>query len=211
MAVPIYIPTKSAHTILFSTTLLTFVVFLLTVILTGIKQHLTVVLIFISLMISDAEYLSCISWPFVCLTRKIFKIFIIFKSDCVWVLFLDVELHGGFLDGLEGKESDCNVRYAGLIPGSGISPGGGSGNPIQYSCLKNPMDRGTWSITVQRVAKSQTWLTMHTYVHWILWISYIFWIVIPYQIDALGWFTNIFSFHSLSFYFAVSFCCGEIC
>ena len=53
MAVPIYIPTNSAHTILFFTALLTFFVFLLTVILTGMKQHSH----FISLMISDAEYL----------------------------------------------------------------------------------------------------------------------------------------------------------
>ena len=44
----------------------------------------------------------------------------------------------------------------GSIPGSGRSPGGGDGNPLQYSCLKNPMDRGAWWATVQRVAKSQT-------------------------------------------------------
>jgi len=47
--------------------------------------------------------------------------------------------------GLGGKESACNVgvaRDAGLIPGSGRSPGGGHGNPLQYSCLENPMDRG---------------------------------------------------------------------
>ena len=44
----------------------------------------------------------------------------------------------------------------GLIPGSGRSPGGGNGNPFQYSCLENPMDRGTWWATVHGVAKSQT-------------------------------------------------------
>ena len=44
----------------------------------------------------------------------------------------------------------------GLIPGSGRSPGGGSGNPLQYSCLGNPMDRGGWWTTVHGVAKSQT-------------------------------------------------------
>ena len=43
----------------------------------------------------------------------------------------------------------------GLIPGSGRSPGGGSGNPLQYSCLENPMDRGAWWATVHRVAKRQ--------------------------------------------------------
>ena len=45
---------------------------------------------------------------------------------------------------------------AGLIPGSGRSPGGGHGNPLQYSCLENCMDRGAWWATVHRVSKSQT-------------------------------------------------------
>ena len=49
-----------------------------------------------------------------------------------------------------------DVRDAGLIPGSGRSPGGGPGNPFQYSCLENPMDRGTWWATVHRDAESQT-------------------------------------------------------
>ena len=47
---------------------------------------------------------------------------------------------------------------AGSIFGSGRSPGGGNGNPLQYSCLENPMDGGTWRTTVHRVTKSQTWL-----------------------------------------------------
>ena len=42
------------------------------------------------------------------------------------------------------------------IPGSGRSPGGGHGNPLQYSCLENPMDRGAWQATVHRVAKSRS-------------------------------------------------------
>ena len=46
----------------------------------------------------------------------------------------------------------------GSIPGSGRSPGGGDGNPLHYSCLKNPMDRGAWWDTVQRVAESWTQL-----------------------------------------------------
>ena len=45
-----------------------------------------------------------------------------------------------------------DVRDAGPIPGSGRSPGGGHGNPLQYSCLENPMDRGAWRATVHRVA-----------------------------------------------------------
>ena len=49
-----------------------------------------------------------------------------------------------------------DVRDAGLIPGSGRSPGGGHGNPLQYSCLENPMDREAWWATVHRVTKSWT-------------------------------------------------------
>ena len=62
---------------------------------------------------------------------------------------------------LSCKESACSTGAAGvtgLIPGFGRSPGGGHGNPLQYSCLENPMDRGAWRATVQRVAKTQTWL-----------------------------------------------------
>ena len=44
----------------------------------------------------------------------------------------------------------------GSVPGSGRSPGGGHGNPLQYSCLENPMDRGAWGVTVHRVTKSKT-------------------------------------------------------
>ena len=46
----------------------------------------------------------------------------------------------------------------GSIPGSGRSPGGGDGNPLQHSCLQNPMDRGAWRGTVHGVAKCRTWL-----------------------------------------------------
>ena len=49
-----------------------------------------------------------------------------------------------------------DVRDVGLIPGSGRSPGGGHGDPLQYLCLENPMDRGAWRAAVLRVAKSQT-------------------------------------------------------
>ena len=49
-----------------------------------------------------------------------------------------------------------DVKYMGLIPGSGKSPGGRHGNPLQYSSLENPMDRETWRATVHRVTKSQT-------------------------------------------------------
>ena len=48
-----------------------------------------------------------------------------------------------------------DVRDIGLIPESGRSPGGGHGNPLQYSCLENPMDRGAWQAIVHRVPKSR--------------------------------------------------------
>ena len=51
-----------------------------------------------------------------------------------------------------------DIRDVGSIPGSGTSPGGEHGNPLQYSCIENPMDRGAWRAMVQRVAKSQTQL-----------------------------------------------------
>ena len=52
---------------------------------------------------------------------------------------------------LSGKESTCQVGDAGLISESGQSPRGGHSNPLQYSCLENPMDGGDWQATVQRV------------------------------------------------------------
>ena len=59
---------------------------------------------------------------------------------------------------LNSKEFACNVGDGGLNPVSGRSPGGGHENPLQYSCLENSMDRGSWRATVHRVTKSQTWL-----------------------------------------------------
>ena len=52
------------------------------------------------------------------------------------------------------KNFSCNAEDPGLIPGSGISPGEGNGNPLQYSCLENSMDRGAWQAAVYGVAKS---------------------------------------------------------
>ena len=52
-----------------------------------------------------------------------------------------------------GKESACNAGDLGSIPGLGRSPGEGNGNPLQYSCLENPMDRGAWWATVHGVAR----------------------------------------------------------
>ena len=70
-----------------------------------------------------------------------------------------IYVYVGLSQWLSGKESVCNAVGADSIPGSGISPGGGKGNPLWYSCLENPMDRGAWWTTVGRVAKSQILLS----------------------------------------------------
>ena len=61
-----------------------------------------------------------------------------------------------FPGGSGSKESACNAGDLGSIPGSGRSPGEGNGYPLQYSCLENSMDRGTWWAIVHGVTKSQT-------------------------------------------------------
>ena len=61
----------------------------------------------------------------------------------------------GFPGGSDGKESTCNEGELGSVPGLGRSPGGGHGNPLQYSCLEIPMDRGAWWASDHGVAKSQ--------------------------------------------------------
>ena len=61
-----------------------------------------------------------------------------------------------FPGGSDGKESAYNAGDLGSIPGLGRSPGEGNGNPLQYSCLENPMDRAACWATVNSVAKSQT-------------------------------------------------------
>ena len=53
-----------------------------------------------------------------------------------------------------GKESACNAEDPGFTPGLGRSPGEGNGNTLQYSCLENPMNRGTWQATVREVART---------------------------------------------------------
>ena len=59
-----------------------------------------------------------------------------------------------------------DIRDTGSIPGSGRSPGGGHGNPLQYSCLKSPMDRGARRAAVRRVTRSQTQLKqLSTHIH----------------------------------------------
>ena len=68
-----------------------------------------------------------------------------------------------FPGGSEVKASARNAEDLGSIPGSGRSPGEGNGNPLQYSCLENPMDGGAWWATVHGVAKSRTRLSDFTH------------------------------------------------
>ena len=85
------------------------------------------------------------------------------KQNCngIW----EVSFRSGWIQGLQSCQwtslfnaglPTCNAGDLGLIPGSGRSLGGGCDNPLQYSCLENPMDRGAWWATVHGVAKSWT-------------------------------------------------------
>ena len=62
----------------------------------------------------------------------------------------------GFPGDLDGKELACNAGGLGSVPGLGGSLAEGNGNPLQYSCLENPMDRGAWWATVHGVTERQT-------------------------------------------------------
>ena len=80
-----------------------------------------------------------------------------------WEIGVDVytllHVKGGFPGGSDGEEPACSAGDLGSIPGSGRSLGEGNGNPLQYSCLENPRDRGTWQTIVHGVAKSQRQLS----------------------------------------------------
>ena len=68
-------------------------------------------------------------------------------------MFLDFP---GATSGKEPVSNEGDIRDSGLIPGLGRFPGGGHGNPLQYPCLENPMNRGAWQATVHGITKSQT-------------------------------------------------------
>ena len=92
----------------------------------------------------------------------------IIQYVCICLFSLDIMLETlpfcrviciyGFTSGSAVKIPPANPGDSDWIPGSGRSPRAGNGNPLQYSCLENPMDRGAWQITVHRVAKSWTQL-----------------------------------------------------
>ena len=80
-------------------------------------------------------------------------------------LFRNLHLLACFPDGSDGKESACSAGDPNLTLRLGRSPGEGNGNPLQYSCIENPMDRGAWRATVPRVAKSWTRLSNWVRTH----------------------------------------------
>ena len=71
-------------------------------------------------------------------------------------LFIHTYMYPSFPCSSVVEKSSCNAGDLASIPGSGRSPGEGNGNPLQYSCLESPMDKGAWQTTVHVVAKSWT-------------------------------------------------------
>ena len=86
--------------------------------------------------------------------------------------------------------NEGHIRDVGSILGSGRSHGGGHGNPLQYSCLENPMDRGPWQVTLYRVTKS--WrqlnrLSRHAYMCACIHICILFHILFHYDLSQVKW------------------------
>ena len=114
-----------------------------------------------------------------------------------WALY---SLTGGFPGCTSGKEPtyECRrLKKHGFDPWSGRYPGGGHSNPIQYSCLENPMDRGAWKSIVHRVAKSWTWLKqVSTYTYVQFFQHHILKVVSLFLLNSL----HIFAQNQLSIY-----------
>ena len=94
------------------------------------------------------------------LTNTRYYVFLItvILVDVKWYLFVvsicTFLMTNGFPGGSDSEKSACNAGDVGSIPELGRSPGEGNGTPLQYSCLKSPMDRGAWWVTVHGVAES---------------------------------------------------------
>ena len=119
--------------------------------------------------IGEQRWRGCPSWRPCYLNWVACGAYVI--QSCCGVLFLcctkadlqDTNTTNGFPGGSEVKASASNAGDPGSIPGSGRSPGEGNGNPLQYFCLENPMDRGAWQATVHGVPKSWTRLSDFTF------------------------------------------------
>ena len=120
------------------------------------------------------------------------------QSDLVIHIFFGAVVGGSFPGGTAVKNPPANagstrVVVVGSVPGSERSPGVGNGNPLQYSCLENSMDREAWWATVCGVAKSQTRLSTYTHTHS---FSYYFplWFITEYCIQFPVLHSRIFLF-----------------
>ena len=106
---------------------------------------------------------------------------------------------------LSGKESACNVGDAGLILGSGRSPGEGNGNPLQYSCMGNPMDRGSWWATVHGIA---------TELDMIQWLNnnccWCYWVFTEYLQCATHSVTHFIFLRQFPFYLFIFVCARSL-
>ena len=122
--------------------------------------------------------------------RDFFTLHFHFHQEAFEFLFTFCHLGGvncksGFPDGTSGKNPPANtgdVRDESLIPGTGRSPGEGNGNPLQYFCLENPMDRRAWRDMVHRVAKSWAQLKRRHSMHACICISEV--VISPSNLDS---------------------------
>ena len=110
----------------------------------------------------------------------------LWKNLYIWKLTL---IGGALLKNLLANVRD--TRNVGLIPGSVMTSGAGSGNPHQYFCLGNPMDRGAWQAAVHGVPKSRTWLntayTLKILTFWWLLFSFLLFLVFYTYNQILIW------------------------
>ena len=125
----------------------------------------------------------------------------------MWAFSLEYFKALDFPGGSEGKASVCNAGDLGSSPGLGRSPGEGNGNPLQYCCLENPMDRGAWQAAVYGVSKSRTWLSDFTSL---LHIKYL-----PNGVYRNSWYRrkhpNVRTIHSFNKYCWMNPLCARHC
>ena len=126
------------------------------------------------------------------------------------IFWKDLTLQESFPGDSVGKHPPANAEDSGSIPGSGRSPGEGNGNPLRYSCLENPMDKGAWRATVHGVTKSRTrvidWACMHegtnNYASDLSQNAKSFSIITPFG----DFFTSLSSFYGVAYCFFLSIC-----